>query len=178
MSPQKFSSISPKNVSSIGSRSRRQSPTLRQVDHWDKPQDFLQKQTLCASWGTIEAISFAFPTTTITITGPRSERVDWQFYANSPLLPPRPVLYIVKCLRLRHFVVLCAFDVLVVSPTNLLTSISSLYHKISGGSGPEAVTVNCALLPEVDRGHHRRTSKYKATPEMGLYLYFESFFVT
>ena len=58
------------------------------------------------------------------------------------------------------------FDVLVVSRTNLLPSISSLYHKISGCSGPEAVTVNCALLPEVDRGHHLTTSKYKATPEM------------
>ena len=64
------------------------------------------------------------------------------------------------------------FDVLVVSRTNLLPSISSLYHKISGCSGPEAVTVNCALLPEVDRGHHLTTSKYKATPETRLDLYF------
>ena len=49
--------------------------------------------------------------------------------------------------------------------------LSRLYRKISGCSDPEAVTVNCALLPEVDRGHHHRTSKYKDTPEMRQYFY-------
>ena len=55
----------------------------------------------------------------------------------------------------------------------LISSLLSLvlYHKISGCSDPEAVTVNCALLPEVDRGHHHRTSKYKDTPEMRQYFY-------